>query len=447
MSQEHIDRDRTPDQMSLDELIASAKADLNEAPPKFEAQLPPEYADLAEEETLYYEETEDDGPRVPGVIKVLLYLCCVLAAAVLLGVGAWKCADDVLALTAEEEIVTVTVPENVTMAALTEDLADKGLVRYKWLFSLYCMVSNAEEKINPGTYELNTVYDYHALVNGMIATSEDRATATVMIPEGYELDDIFALLQERGVCSVEQLQNAAATYAFSSEYVQNLPYGDYRRLEGYLFPDTYEFYVNDTPENVLSKFLKNFDAKITAELLAALDELNVLVAEKKRAGGFTEQEIADSMLDFHDVIIVASLIEKETTRSSESGSISSVIYNRLCSKLYPCLNIDATIQYVLPERKDTLTLADKSVVSPYNTYTNAGLPVGPIANPGINSIRAALYPADTDYYFYALDPGGFNHFSSNYYDHEEYLRQLRGEALPEQTDEETTPEETTNENG
>ena len=119
MSQDTFDRDRSLEELSLDELIASAKADLNEAPPKFEAQIPSEYADLAEEETLYYEETEDDGARVPGFIKVLLYICCVLAAAVLLAVGAWKCADDVLALTAEEEIVTVTVPEQVTMAVLT----------------------------------------------------------------------------------------------------------------------------------------------------------------------------------------------------------------------------------------------------------------------------------------------------------------------------------------
>ena len=158
----------------------------------------------------------------------------------------------------------------------------------------------------------------------------------------------------------------------------------------------------------------------------------------------TEAEIRENLLTFHDIVIVASLVEKETTRTSESASIASVIYNRLCSKLYPCLNIDATIQYVLPERKDTLTLADKSVVSPYNTYTKAGLPVGPISNPGVNSIRAALYPADTTYYFYALDPGGFNHFSSNYYEHEEYLAQLRGKDEEtegtEETDEEATGE-------
>lgn len=125
-----------------------------------------------------------------------------------------------------------------------------------------------------------------------------------------------------------------------------------------------------------------------------------------RANGFEESEIESAKLSFHDVVIVASLVEKETAKTSESASIASVIYNRLCSKLYPCLQIDATIQYALDECKEVLSNADKAIISPYNTYTNAGLPAGPIANPGINSIRAALYPADTDYYFYALGEDG-----------------------------------------
>ena len=149
-----------------------------------------------------------------------------------------------------------------------------------------------------------------------------------------------------------------------------------------------------------------------------------MLTEKMTENGFTEQEIANSMLDLHDIITVASLIEKETAKTSESATIASVIYNRLCSKLYPCLQIDATIQYALPERKEVLSDADKSLISPYNTYTNAGLPAGPIANPGINSIRAALYPAETDYYFYALNKNGVHTFSETYYEHQEVLAEM-----------------------
>ncbi len=450
------DSNRSPEEMSLDELLDSAKAALDgsaiqedTAAPKdpFEPDLPSEYADLKTDEELSLEEealwAEEDGKKaVPPILKVLLYVCSVLAAAVLLAVTAWECADEVLALTAEDQAVTVTVEENATINDVADMLKEQGLIGHKWMFKFYCMISNAEAKIDPGTYELNAVYDYHALVNCMIASSGNRSTVTVTIPEGYETEDIFVLLEEKGVCSVSQLEEAAANYEFSSPYLQELEYGDYRRVEGYLFPDTYEFYVGDTPENVLSKLLRNFDNKILDEFYGALDALNADLKEKMLANGFTEAEVQEKLLSFHDMIIVASLVEKETTGSSASSSIASVIYNRLCSKVYPCLNIDATIQYVLPERKETLTLADKSIVSPYNTYTNAGLPVGPISSPGINSIRAALYPAETDYYFYAKDTDGKLQFFSNYYDYEQLLRVLNGEdAVTEDETGDTTDDE------
>lgn len=430
-----------PEDLSLDELIRSTKEDLaNGVPTTFEPVLPPEYADLTNDEEDDQPLPEEDAFRIPGAIKGVLYVCCVLAAAIILAVFAWKCADEVCALTADDQSVTVTVPENATMNQITQLLYEKDLIGYKWLFNLYCMVSNAEEKIEPGTYELNQVFDYHALVYGMIHTSENRATVEVTIPEGYEAEDIFLLLEKNGVCSASELERAAASYEFDYWFLEDLDYGDYRRLEGYLFPDTYQFYVDDTPENVLSKFLKNFDNKLTDDLQEALVELNAQLRQKKLEAGFAEEEIQD--LTMHDIITVASLVEKETYGAAESGKIASVIYNRLCSKTYPCLNIDATIQYVLPERKEILTNADKAVISPYNTYTNAGLPVGPIANPGISSIRAALYPTDTDYYFYALDlSAGSHHFSETVYEHQAFLDSLLGNDEDETDTEEENLEE------
>ena len=255
----------------------------------------------------------------------------------------------------------------------------------------------------------------------MRAGSVERASVQITIPEGYECDDIFSELAARGVCSIEELEQAAAEHEFDYDFLTELPYGDAHRLEGYLFPDTYQFFVGDDPVNVLDKFLKNFDRKLTPELRAVVDDVNAMMERKMEQNGFTAAEIAAGRLNLHDIIIVASLVEKETAKTSESATIASVIYNRLCSKLYPCLQIDATIQYVLPERKEILSNADKAFISPYNTYTNAGLPAGPIANPGINSIRAALYPADTDYYFYALGSEGVHVFSRTYYEHQEVL--------------------------
>ena len=273
-----------------------------------------------------------------------------------------------------------------------------------------------------------------------VVVQPELETVSVTIPEGYTVQETIALLAEKGVNTVEALTEAAKTAQFDYDFIDNNS-GSTSRLEGYLFPDTYEFYVDDTPERVLEKFLNNFENKVTEEMQDALKELNDRLRQEMAAGGFTEPEIMASLLDFHDVVIVASLVEKESVSVAEGGKIASVIYNRLCSKLYPCLNIDATIQYVLPERKDVLTNADKAVISPYNTYTNAGLPVGPIANPGMNSLRAALYPMDTDLYFYALDPSGVHHFSETVYEHQAYLDSLLGE--PEE--EEVPVEEATDE--
>ena len=410
----------------------------------FEPKLPEEYADLS----LDSEQTEQDAPEEPEKprlapgLKVLLYVCCVLAASVILAVVGWRLADDVLALTKPDEEVTITVPENATVADVSRELKKQGLIEYEWLFRFYCLYSHAERKIQPGTYELNHLYDYHALVNGMTPSAGVRATTELTIPEGYECEDIFALLADAGVASVQDLEQAAAEYEFDYEFLQDLPYGDKNRLEGYLFPDTYQFYLNDKPEDVLGRFLRNFDSKITDDMYAALSDLNEKLAAKMRLNGFEEKEIADAKLSFHDVITVASLVEKETAKTSESASIASVIYNRLCSKLYPCLQIDATIQYALEERKEVLSNADKAIISPYNTYTNAGLPAGPIANPGINSIRAALYPADTDYYFYALGNDGVHKFSKTYYEHQDFLASLSGDAADEEGTSEAADGET-----
>lgn len=396
--------------------------------PAFEPTLPEEYADLSLDEEEKTEQTDDTGKiRIPSGVKALVYVCCLLAGSILLAVFGWKCAEDVLALSKPDKPVMITVPENASMQDVSTLMTENGLVDYDWLFRLYCMFSHAERKIVPGTYELNSIYDYHALVNAMAGNSGERATTTITVPEGYECKDLFALLEQHGVCSAENLEKAAASFEFDYDFLRAIPYGEKNRLEGYLFPDTYEFYLNDKAENVLNKFLRNFNSKITDEMRDSVDELNERIHAAMREGGFSDEEISNTRIGLHEVITVASLVEKETARTSESAMIASVIYNRLCSKLYPCLEIDATIQYILDERKENLTNVDKAIISPYNTYTNAGLPAGPIANPGINSIRAALYPAESKYYFYALSNAGVHYFSETYYEHLDFLEKLEKE--------------------
>ena len=363
--------------------------------------------------------------RIPAFLRAILYLFTVVLLALALAIFAWNCALDVLALTKPDREVSVTITSSDTIDDVTQKLYDSNLIEYPWLFKLYCKFSHAERKIDPGVYTLNNLFDYHALVNGMIETAETHDSAKVTIPEGYECKQIFKLLEEKGICSYADLAKTAANHVFDYDFLADLPYGSETRLEGYLFPDTYEFYLDDDPVNVLRKFLNNFKRKYDILMSeGSIETLNDMLRQKMEENNFTEEQIQAGMMDFGKLVTVASIIEKETAGASESGKIASVIYNRLCSNLYPLLQIDATVQYILDERKDVLTQEDLQIDSLYNTYRYPGLTPGPIANPGLDSLRAALNPENTTYYFYALNKNGWHHFSSTYYDHQDFLEGL-----------------------
>lgn len=406
---------------------------------KDELVLAPDYNEAESFDDTFDDEDEYYEPKrrrkaIPASIRALIYVVCVVAASIVLAVFVWAAADDVLALTGENEVVSFTVTDLDNMTSVSRRLKNQGIIKYPWLFRLYGWFSNADEKIETGTFELNKVYDYRALVLGMVNYDAGREIVTVVIPEGYEQQQIFELLEENGVCTVSALSQTAANYDFDYYFLDNLDLGVYNRLEGYLFPDTYDFYIDEDPESVINKFLANFNRRFDEDLVARIDELNAYIEDKimeTYEGHYPEDELAayvdEHMLDMHDVITIASLIEKEAANNLERSKISSVIHNRLISKLYPTLKIDATIQYVLAERKEVLTYDDLSIDSPYNTYKNTGLPVGPIANPGLSSIRAALYPDDTDYYFYALDTDGAHYFSRTSEEHTDFLLGLEQE--------------------
>ena len=314
---------------------------------------------------------------------------------------------------------------NFARPAFTEimELAEKGLIRYKWLFKLYCDFTDSNDTMDPGTYQLCYNYDYHALVNGMVEYSPNRTTVRVMIPEGMTCAQIFALMEKNGVCTAAELEQCAANSEFDYWFLEGIPYGENNRLEGFLFPDTYDFYEADDPERVLDKLLSNFDKKFSEEAQAQLEVLNEWLAARLAENGLDEEYIEAHRLGVYELITIASMIEKETAGADESGEIASVIYNRLSSPEYfPYLNIDAAIVYALGGIDGELTMDDLQIDSPYNTYNRVGLPAGPISNPGLSSITAALNPDETNYYYYALDKStGYHHFSETYDEHNSFL--------------------------
>ncbi|MCD7755418.1 MAG: endolytic transglycosylase MltG [Firmicutes bacterium] len=361
---------------------------------------------------------------IPHLLSTIIWIVLCFAIAVSLGRLLWVCAADVLAFGREDQTVTISITASDDLESIIDKLYNAGLIQYKQLFRLYAQLANAENKISVGTFELNTLYDYHALVNGMQETSSYRQQVSVTIPEGYSCAQIFALLEEEGVCTAAELEAYAAESDFASYwFLEGTPRGDKYCLQGFLYPDTYTFYTNDTPKRVFIKFLERFDDIFSEEMQSYLILLNEKLSEKMLANGYDQTYVDEHQLSLYDVVIVASMVEKESSTTGDSYQISSVIYNRLTNPNFPYLNIDATLVYATGHSE--LTQEDLEVDSPYNTYTNEGLPPTPIANPGLISLQAALNPADTDYYYYALDPAeGEHHFSATYQEHLEFLESL-----------------------
>ena len=347
---------------------------------------------------------------IPNILVTGVWVALVLLISITLGRMVWVCASEILAFGREDKSVTITVYETDTIDDITKKLAKAELIHYPGLFKLYAQFAVDEGDIHPGMWDLNTKYDYHALVK-MMSPSSSRSTVKVMIPEGYTCRQIFALLEENKVCTVQDISSYSA-YGELNDYwfLDGVTRGDKYCLEGFLFPDTYEFYQNDTPKNVLTKMLNNFDNRFDEEMRGKIQTLNAHLTDLMRRDGKTQDYIDSHLFTVRDVVNVASMIEKETSSAQEGYTIASVIYNRLfCWQGNPAyLNIDAAIVYALDGKTD-LTAEDLRVDSPYNTYTHTGLTPGPISNPGLSSLEAALEPADTNYYYYVLDPTAGSH--------------------------------------
>ncbi len=236
-------------------------------------------------------------------------------------------------------------------------------------------------------------------------------TVTIAFPEGFTVVQIAERLEENKVCSASEF----IALTNNAEYIQTLGYSftdfitniDQRafHLEGYIFPDTYEFYKGESAERALRRFLDNTELKITAKYKQRAEEL-----------GFTIDEI----------ITLASIVQKESYTRDSVKNVASVLHNRLESSSFSRLQCDVTIHYIndFVTNSKYLTDTTSDFASAYNTYKCYGLPAGPICNPGLASIEAALYPAETDYYYFVTDSDWNYYYSSTYDQHKAKCREL-----------------------
>lgn len=344
-----------------------------------------------------------------GLAGGALYFLFVISVSIILACLAWAAATDVLGFKSSDTVAQITLDKDrftyqevevtdddgniktkkvhyADMSYVADQLKDNGIIKYKWLFKLFGSVYNADEKIDPGTYELKAIYDYKALVKKMTSGSAAMVTKKITFPEGYTMRQIFKKLNAEGVCDYDELMDAAANSTFNYSFLEGTEKGDANRLEGFLFPDTYEFYEGMPAATAINKLLEVFHYKMTAEML-----------EWQEESGYTMREI----------VTIASMIEKEAANDTEQYTIASVIYNRL-KKDWP-LQIDSTTLYEYPDHEGAPTAEMLAKDSPYNTRISKGLPPSPICSPGITSIRAALQPSSTNYMYYALNTATGQH--------------------------------------
>jgi len=309
--------------------------------------------------------------------------------------------------TASGKAVRVTIPPGVDSRQIAEILQQHGIIRNADVFRYYLVYKKQGSKFQAGEYdmvpgmELDRIID--VLNNGETVKEE---VIRFTIPEGFTVKQIAEKLSEQGWVDYEAFLEAAGRAGdYKSRATEAIP-RDSRLihvLEGYLFPETYELKKQSSETDIIGVMVKELDNK-----LAALPD------------GWQEQ-MNRLGLTLHEILTVASLIEREVVLDEERPLVASVIYNRL--KAGQPLQIDATVQYLLDKPKERLLYEDLQIESPYNTYLHKGLPPGPIASPSLASIQAALFPAESNYFYYVTKKDGSNgHLFAETY--EQHIRNI-----------------------
>jgi UPF0755 protein len=304
------------------------------------------------------------------------------------------------------EPVKVVVPKGANAGQVGVKLRDQGLTRYTWVLPLMAKATGESGEIKAGEYLMSRNMSVKQMLEKLV--KGDVAAVWVTIPEGYTVRQIADRLSERDLVNKQEF--LAVARSSGKDYPKILDIHS-QSLEGYLFPSTYLVPLQGNPRDIIAMMLDAFKTNVAMPLSEDFAHVSADQSEESRLAAM------------HRVVIVASLIEREAKVAKDRPLVSAVIWNRL--RIGMKLDIDATVQYALGEHRDRLFYRDLAVRSAYNTYINPGLPPGPIANPGIDSIKAALHPADVSYLYYVALPDGSHKFSRTLEEHNAAVRWIR----------------------
>ena len=295
----------------------------------------------------------------------------------------------------------VKIEEGMGVREIASELRVKGYIKSRSLFKFIVIVAGKARDLKAGEYyfdePLSMIDIARRIANGIHGVPSVKIT----IPEGFNLAGIAQLFEEHGMFSAEDFyavagkpganNSALADFSSASDILREKPSG--ASLEGYLFPDTF-FYKNDSPESAVRKMLENFNKKISEDL---------------------RREVRESGKNFYEILTLASLLEEEAFEDEDRRIIAGILWKRIEAGMP--LQVDATLTYLTGKGSDRLTLDDLQMDSLYNTYRYKGLPKGPISNPGLEAIKAALNPEDSPFVFYLSDKSGKIHYAKTFEEH------------------------------
>ena len=334
------------------------------------------------------------------LFSVIIISVSILAAAVIL-----KCAKEFLGIGKSDIEIVVDIPMNSSTLDIAEQPYNEGIIADTSLFRLFSKLKGADGTFIAGTHKVSPKMDYSTLIETLQEEAENkRETADVVFPEGITLIDAAARLEEKGVCNAEEFIDVFNSSEFGFDFEDKIKISSMKfyKMEGYLFPDTYQFYLEEDPRVVAKKIYKNFEARITPDLYGRMEDLD---------------------MELEEVLTLASIVQAEAANTKDMKKVASVFYNRLNHpNEYPLLQSDPTTNYVEEIIIPYSEVQSEKLNIAYDTYKGAGLTPGPICNPGLDAIDAVLYPAETDYYYFCsnLETGEF-FYAETLEEHEQNL--------------------------
>ena len=363
--------------------------------------------------------------------KAVIYIAVVVILSAYLSYYIISIGNDVFALVTDEREVQIEIAEGATDDDVAKLLEESGIIEYGWVYKLYMRYrgsGDASTEYIPGTYTLNTNYNYSQIITRITTKTVNREVVRITIPEGFTVDQIIDLFVSNGLGEREKYVEAINEYPYKHEFVQALEEAGYPetrkyRLEGYLFPDTYDFYNTTSEVYVINTLLNNFNNKFWKDF----------IAENSEGESYRQMMLEEYGMTFDDIVTLASMVQSEGKTAEDFEYISYVFHNRMShSGTFPYLESDATIQYVLEERESDSSKIDISIDSPYNTYNHEGLPPGAISNPGLDAFTAAMFPSaplsssdkEIDAYFFVSNNAGKTYYASGRSGHEKNVAQV-----------------------